>query len=289
MGDRVLPDRYNQLLAGTTPDAIHILPARLEGVVGPSQFSFDPLDYRHPLLGPFRGNEEAGLLKLPTYKYMKLKVPDASPAQVALAFRETGDPAIVVSPMQRGRVVLLATSVWIDREDLWSPLAVFKNVRGLMQEVLASAVARDADWRNVEVGAALEAEAPAASIGAPVTIRTPDDRSDQVRVAADADAARWSYLDTSVSGIYSARSGTGAVPQETFAVNVDTANSDLAKLDKADLPAGFTLRSGFASPEQAATAPVETRSDVHLWLLYTVLALVLADTSLAWWFGYRAS
>ena len=96
-----------------------VLPALLARQVSTKdQYRFDPLDYRHPLVRCFKAASKAGLLTTPVYKYFELTIPEASRAQVALAF-DGGDPAIVEETIGRGRSILVATegSLVVDRSD----------------------------------------------------------------------------------------------------------------------------------------------------------------------------
>ncbi len=68
---RVLPDRYNQILGGS--QGVRVLPAVLKDAVSESQYRFDPLEYRHPLVAAFKGREQAGLLTTPIYRYFRLE------------------------------------------------------------------------------------------------------------------------------------------------------------------------------------------------------------------------
>ena len=48
------------------------LPARIGDVITEPQFGLDPLDYRHPIVAPFRGRERAGLVTTPVTRYYQL-------------------------------------------------------------------------------------------------------------------------------------------------------------------------------------------------------------------------
>src|SRR5262249_19609821 len=94
-GDQVMAENYNRLLH---VDGKGILPAAVGPAVGDgarkeSAFGFNALEYRHPLVGEFRGESDlvtAGLTRARTWQYHKLTVPRDSNARVALAF-DSGD------------------------------------------------------------------------------------------------------------------------------------------------------------------------------------------------------
>jgi hypothetical protein len=99
LGDRTNAQNYNQELSrDETPT--RLLPARLEALVRDEVRLFDPLEYKHAIVAPFRGHERAGLLTVPTWCYYRLK-PYVATAEIALAF-DNQDPAIVVESIGRG-------------------------------------------------------------------------------------------------------------------------------------------------------------------------------------------
>ena len=96
LGDRVDAAVYNQQLGGGRPGWPRLLPTLLDAPSESGRYGFDPLEYTDPLVHEFAGNTRAGLLSTIVNRYYRLKKPDAS-AHVALAFRPTGDPAIVTA------------------------------------------------------------------------------------------------------------------------------------------------------------------------------------------------
>jgi hypothetical protein len=178
LGDQVIPERYNRELAGEATNDIRLLPARLDRVVAESQYRFDPLDYKHPLVTPFRGRERAGLLTTPIYRYFKLKVPEAwTQSKVALAF-EGGDAAIVETPHERGRVILVATDGSLSSIDTatgspWSTMIAWPSFLPLVQEIQALAVGSQRDQYNVLVGESFGLSIPPAMSGSSIDVLTP--------------------------------------------------------------------------------------------------------------------
>ncbi len=286
LGDRVLPDRYNQELLGESGGRAKIFPAKLLGVSGESAYTFDPLDYRHRLLDAFRGNEQGGLTRETIYKYMRMKLPEKSQAETVMTFRETGDPAIVEEHIHAGRSIVVATPAAIDERNPWNVWLSGKNGPVMLFDLVAEAVGSQAAQRNLTVGTALEAGAPAATPGTSLTLQLPDGRKESIRPSAAGDAARWSFNDTSLSGFYRLDAGSNS-PEQTFAINLNTAESDLAKLDPADLPKEFVARTNWQDLGTAPASELKPRAGADRWLLYCVLGLLLAETALAWHLGQR--
>lgn len=289
LGDRVLAEGYNRQLTAADggPD---ILPARIGPLQTQAQLRLDPLGYRHPILAAFRGREQSGLLTTPVAKHFRLVLPEPSSAATVLAL-PNGDPLIVEGRSGRGRAALVATSA----DTLWSGLPASPAFLPLVQEMLAYLVRGEQHDRNVVVGQPLEGVVSADG-GQSLQLQPPDGPAVPVRL--DGDKARWTYSDTAISGIYTARSDT-AGRGETFAVNLDTVESDLESLGIDELrhqwsgvsvdywpAAGEAWRTPTGGPA-AAGRSAGASVPVHLSLLYAALGLLLVETVLAWRWGHH--
>ena len=104
----------------------------------------------------------------------------------------------------------------------------------------------------------------------------------------DHDQTQWAFADTGYSGIYESSSSSTGSTKQLFAVNVDTVESDLAKVSPDELPGGPPLGQE-ADVDGTPSAVLSARGGLHSLLLYTALVLLLVESSLAWYLGYRAS
>jgi hypothetical protein len=293
LGDRVLADRYNRELGGERAGAPRLLPARLGPVVSDPQHGLDPLEYRHPAVRAFRGHERAGLLTTPIWKYVKLSVADHAArgqARVVLAFAN-GDPMIVERSVGHGRVVLVATSA-----DLaWSAMPVWPSFLPLVQELLAYCVGSQSQRWNLEVGQSLDGAVPLPAAGQTLSLRRPDGGSESLRPTAQGDYGRFSYAETTQCGIYTARLGSPSTYAESFAVNLDTAESDLTPLGPEELRGQlwpgvpFVYQNHWSLSERPAAGRAGRPGELHLELLYAAFAMLLAETFIAWRFGHHSS
>ncbi|MEX0679010.1 MAG: BatA domain-containing protein [Pirellulales bacterium] len=287
LGDQVLSDRYNRELTGE--QGTRILPARLGERVSESQYHFDPLDYRHPLVKVFQGREQSGLLSTPVYQYFRLAVDPESKARIALAF-EGGDAAIVEETIHQGRSILVATECSLSSIDPvtkkpWTTLPVWPSFVPLVHQLVALAVRGQMSEHNVEVGQALGESLVALPSRAAVVVTNPGGARDEVRMTLDAQASRWSYSDTLESGVYQVELGAPIDRNEAFAVNVNTAESDLAKIAPDELPKQFAAH-GRTNLDDIDSPSIHQRSGLHRNLLYCLLGLLFAETFLAWRFGW---
>jgi hypothetical protein len=319
LGDRVIADNYNDMLTGGTPEgARQILPARLIATAKNTSGMLDPLDYRHPIVRKFRDHPNSGLLESPINRYFQVKPEEAAAGdqgtaaavsgsgapghalaghgsqspEVVLALGN-GDPLIVAQQVRRGRVVLVTTSA----DASWAELPKWPTYQPLVKEILAWCTAGQAQPRNVAVGDALESALPATPGLAEVSIERPGGQRHTVPMDVQGDYSTWRYDDTLISGIYTAHFGSPLVPpvpSQLFAVNLATAESDLTPISQDELQdevwPGIPLDYETAWQSEGAPLPSPARpiGQLHVGLLYGVVALLLLESLLAWRFGYSA-
>jgi hypothetical protein len=289
LGEQVQTENYDRRLGGQSTDGSHVLPAGLLARAPTGTYRFDPLDYQHPIMAAFRDQEQGGLITAPVSEYVKLHVEDGSSARVALAF-DTGDPAIVEQTIGRGRSILVATSADVH----WTALPVMGSYLPLVQELLAAAVRGQQAQRNVLVGQPLGDTLRLAANQNSIKIRTPAGESSVVRLKNEGDWSDWTFVDTQAAGVYQASLPVGPATEETFAVNLDTTESDLAKVDPAELReqvwsgVPFVLRNDWQDLTQESDESIVRRSGLHHVLLLAVAGLLFLETFVAYWFGKRA-
>lgn len=289
LGDEVQADNYNRRLSGQSTDGLRILPATLVAAAPRGQYRFNPLGYQHPLLAPFREHEEGGLLTTPIFQYYKLQVPGNSAAKIALGL-DTGDPAIVEDQIGRGRSIVVATSA----DTSWTTMPMWPSYLPIVQELVNLAVRGQQAEHNVLVGQAIGDAARSTAQSVSVQIHGPAGETSSVRPTLDGDYSSWSYHDTSTSGVYTADL-PAAAGHELFAVNVDTAESDLAKVDLSELRdriwngVDFRLLDDYQDFDREPSDAIVRRNALHQLLLLGVLGLVLVESLAACWFGRRAA
>lgn len=290
LGDQVQAQSYNQRLLGEGLHGVRVLPARLGPIVSEAQYLFDPLDYKHPIVAPFRGQERAGLLTTNVSKYFRLVLPAETKARVALAFAggdRAGDPVIVEETIGQGRSILVATSADVS----WTTMPMWPSFVPIIQELVSAAISGQSDERNVLAGQTIGGTLRGAHAQLAIDLQTPDGQTAPVRAVVDGDGAHWSFAETLQSGPYVARLGPPVARSELFAVNVDTVESDLAKLELEDLKndvwpdTDFGYSTVWQNVNDQPTADIARRNSLSRAFLYPVLFLLLLEPLLAWWFG----
>jgi len=292
-GDAVVTDNYNRLLFR---DGEGILPAAVEATVGDARskqgaFEFDAKDFKHPIVNPFQGtaaNVIAGLTGAKTWQYEKLKLPTdgKSQAQVALYFN-SGDPAIIEVAKHRGRVIQVATSADVG----WTTWPLHQSYPPIMEQIVLEAAAGRLSERNVRVGQPIDRALPASAGGAAVEVIRPDDARVAAKLQPAGDVSLFHFEDTDLSGLYRAKFAAPLATESLFAANPDPAESDPAKLDKAGLFGAVpgwnpTYLTNWRDLSQSATS-VGRRGELHRPLLYALLAMLLVESVMAWWFGHH--
>jgi hypothetical protein len=152
----------------------------------------------------------------------------------------------------------------------------------IIHELLSWSVTRQGADRGVLVGQAIGGEVPPAAVARALTVRTPAGRQQPAQLDGGG-AAHWSYGDTVLSGVYTLTQGD-THPDKHFAVNVDPRESDLTRIDSAELPPELATSQRSNLDDSTATA-VSRQTGFHRWLLYLVFGLLLAESLLAWRFG----
>jgi hypothetical protein len=288
LGDRVMADRYNQVLGGETPDGVDLLPARLASEPITGRWAINPLEYRHPIVEVFRGQERSGLLTTPIEKCFPLVVPADSASRVVVAL-DDGTPLIVERPVHRGRVILVGTSADVS----WTPMPVLPSFVPIVQELLSFAVADQVGRRNVLVGESIGATLPRIAGSTSVIVQTPDGRNETTPLVLDGGAGNWSFSATDPSGIYVAAPVGVPGDKQIFAVNVDAAEGNLAKITEPELRQGVLaevnvqLRTDWQRMGDQPASVTTRSSGLAKTLLYLLLVLLFAETYLARRFGHH--
>jgi hypothetical protein len=263
-----------------------LLPAQMVSVSVSGEYRFDPLQYRHPLVVPFRGFEKAGLLTAPIWKYVKLDVGENKAAQVPLRF-QNGDVAIVEHKFGTGRVMMFAMPASPNALDAsqqpptpWTALPTWPCFPPLVQETL-SLVTRERDQaKSLLVHEAIHATLTSASPESSVAMRLPTQENQaspphRVALLSSGDVWRWSWEETARLGIYEAQYEQLPLVGEKFAVNLDPRESALVSMDAAELPKEFQ-----AAEVSSSTAANSTREAGTTWfrgLLLGVFGLLLLE------------
>ena len=263
----------------------HLLPVIVHEAVPIGEYHFDALEYAHPIVEPFRGNENAGLLKVAVMKYRRLTVKqECRSAETVLAFG-TGDPALVVDRRGLGRVAVMAVpcslTIRTEEKSPWSSFAMSPSYLPVMRELFAYlGSARWLEGQNLQVDQTATCRWDMSRPETQVAVRMPDGSEQVLTTQAVENQGMILLTDTSQSGIYQVSTAGEQIAR--FAVNLDPRESDLASLDVNDLPAIVATGSASSSVEvRTATSDYSFAPS----LLACAAVLLLAELALACWLG----
>ena len=298
LGDLAAAENYNQLLLDDDPQQ-SILPARLIGTSPEGNYRLAPRDYRHPIVQPFRGQERAGLLTTPVFRYTRLAIPEQSLANVALEF-SNGDPAIVEhtsSKNRGGRFTLVAIapseqSVSRDAGSLspWTAWSAWPSFPPLVQEMLSFSIAGQDTERNRIVGDPISGTLPATSGSQFVLLTQPNGTNRRISVQEEAGGSPvWQHSETLTSGVYSVEL-PDVKTAENFAVNLgDTRESELTRVPLSELPSQFQQNSIATSDSNGDTDIQIASTPLFRLVLGLLLLLMLTESFVAWYLGNARS
>jgi len=247
VGDRVDADAWNLTMKKVLPQPLGLRRTAAAAPGGSREGEtvdlrpaerLAPIDRHLPLLSSFAARGE-GLTSARFFQFMLLApVPDAPGRTVVLRY-ENGAPALVEAEVGRGRVLLLTTTV--DRE--WTDLPIRPGFLPLMQEaarLLAGAPSGEASSalvagqrREVALGPD-DRRIDVVKPGGQIRSLTPDAGA---KAAGDRRSAARTliFAETDEPGSYRVRAtradGSSVDrPDESFVVNIDTRESDPARL-----------------------------------------------------------
>ncbi len=173
----------------------------------------------------------------------------------------------------------------------WTTWPTWPSFLPLVRELLAYASGgQQTQWQQL-VGTPLSG-----SIGEPVShpvgsrelqMMRPDGRAASVSMRSTPAGSEWSYADTDVSGIYTLR-GLPQGRKYQFAINVETAEGDLAKIDPQQLPPEIKVRNNWQGEASGGLVEASAQAAWNTSILWGVLALLFAESFMAWQFGRGA-
>ena len=255
-------------------EGLEWLPARLVSVKSADRargesFAVASLDGESEALQAFRDEPATLYSAAQVYSYWLLD-PAESSGRVLARF-DGGDPAIVEARDGAGSVVFATAPVrgtgTLPASQFFLPL-----VYELSYHLLA--VARGGG----EVCAGETVQLPMKGAGTGLVVTTPDGAS---RLARANEAGEVVFTDTLTPGVYRASEEGRAEASTTWSVNVDAAESDLARLREEALsercPGAKALRADTPEGLSAALAALEPVLALGDILLYAVLAIALVE------------
>ena len=267
-------------------------------------WGIDPLEYRSPLVAPFVGFPDSGLLTTPIFRYWKIEPLDpktvaANSWKIDLAI-DSGDPLVVRHRVGGGVVTSLfsAPQTGSSEEHPWNAMAAWPSFVPLLQRLVQTAMDHSLAHHSVLAGQPLIGQRlvgqGASDATRTVTVTKPDGSDIQLAIEDTRAGATvpWTYSQTQHSGVYWVSLDNGSQRQPyvvPYVVNVDGSESELKSLQVDQLPhSTATLPLAIDAPptrsQVAESSPWLTRS----WL-FALGILLITESWLAWALGRRSA
>jgi hypothetical protein len=308
LGNRVLADAYNESLVGgpnylsdpfrlvaLQPAEIaeeaptrSLLPAMIGPTVSSENVGINPLEYSHPIMAAFQGRERSGLLTTPISTYMRLE-PLSRPNVVVALATSSGDPLLVTQSFGQGMVALVATAASLDvtspdTGQPWTLWPAWPSFLPIVRELVSFTSSASQQGHAALVWGELKGELPPYWTASTLAMVRPDGRVDILPAEREGHQVSWTYQSTDLPGVYSARAGEKGPTMALAAVNVDPRESDVTRVDVKNLSPVLSAALDRDS-EGLSDNSLSASNSMHRWLLYGVLALLLVESTFAWWFG----
>lgn len=249
------------------------------------------IDYGHAIFEPFRAPRSGDFSTARFYAYRGLTA--AKDASVLARF-DTGEPALVERAAGRGRVIVFASTLDLNWNDLalkpmFLPFVhqLGRHLSGFREQPAWLTIGQvlDVDAAEIAAGATTGSAARAA---AGRTILTPSgQRRDLTSPAAapGSTAAPAAALELTEQGFYEIRgSGRDAGPAIVAASNVSLAESNLERMEPQELVAAVTGNGTTGPAGGQDVLPDEAQElaqRVWWYLLFAGILLLIAETALA--------
>lgn len=288
LGDAVDPTHYNEQFGGNAPGG-SLLPGTLGSPVANGDYRFDPLEYEHPIVKPFQGFPETGLLTTPVWRYVKVVPNENSETRVALSF-QNGDPAIVEGTFGRGRIIVYTGGV-TGRSGLtgdatgppWTAFASWPSFVPLVQEMVALSIRGITSSRNGVAGDVIGSELDPFRQSR-VQVTAPDGIIEEAAVTTTGMQKSWSYGPLAMKGVYSVQLAESQQEPELYAANLDVDESRLSRMGWESLPVELRERDSIQAAQPSA-GYLPRGQALYQYIVATLIFLLILELFAAWRFG----
>ncbi len=251
--------------------------------------SFDPLQYAHPAIRAFKNYPQAGLLDVPIWKFLPVRVPAAS-QQPVMNFT-SGDPALFTLPCGNGRVIVSCTPwgtgpVLNGTAERWNAIDAWWSFVPLVNEVIVWGFGDSNPRRNLQVGDELVCDFRESNLRQQYVIHHPDGTTQLT--AGDTDGASTAQVivgETQMPGRYRVQPSGSEVDIKTFSVNVSAGESDVRRRSVDSIRNFLSELDWRPSGDAPAGTPASRR--MLLWGLSALLLMLVIEAVLSSWFAWQ--
>jgi hypothetical protein len=198
---------------------------------------------------------------------------------------EGGAGLVAAKTVGRGRVIVQAVPL----NPSWSNLPLCHSFVVMVHEWLWYLTESGLTRRNLQPGETVQATRPANTSNGGASVESPDGLTSQVVGRDERGRTLFRYSKTLLPGLYTLKISGEKQGQEKFIVNRDPESSDFTPLDAAKMTvlrdtAGISFGPEPFSQARTQSARVAAPpKPLASWLLFTLLALLVGETCLAFW------
>ena len=226
------------------------------------------VDYGHPIFEPFQAPRAGDFTSARFFRYRPVTVRQEG-ARVLARF-DDGSPALIEQRVGRGRVLVWASTLDTD----WNDLALQPVFLPFVHQLVRHAAGYEPPRAWHTVGEALDLGGRGEVNGGAAEWVAVSPSGERIRLGKGERAA----LALAEPGFYEIRSVAGGERGQTVAVNVDLAESDLASFDPSELVAAVGSDGGVPPQPgvlEARLTPEERERNQALWWYLLAAAFVL--------------
>lgn len=303
-GEQVDEQYFNEHLYGLgEQEGRGLSPVRLESIHGDETervwSGFKIEDEQHPILSEFAGQQNPLLHSVKVFRFWKMiakPIPNMAPPQILARLTDAEESlAMVERPFGKGRVII--TSVPADADwTSWTSDPSYILTMQLMVRYLTTGDTREALLR---VGEPLRKVIDLSQVELDAELVLPGEKKTHLQATQikpeegkPQETNRWllEQKQTAAQGFYELKlaNRTGGGEGVLYAANVDPAEGDLRRANTTEMErqlrdVGVRFMSGVGSGMGGIGAQVE----IWKYLLWLLVALLLGEQVLGWFFGLR--
>lgn len=256
-----------------------------------ADWTIDPMEYRSPVVAPFSGFPNAGLLTTPIFRYWQVNALDPD-VKVDLSVN-SGDPLLVRNRVESGWVASLLSAPQDGQNSpanvSWNAITTWPSFLPVALQLVQTVSDVDSSICNRQAGQSLSDRLPPFSQATSVKLQRPDQKEVSIAAAQtdSSDRLSWTYSGTELRGVY--RTLEPKEAQRQFAVNIDPIQSSLKSIDlQAIRPLIQSSLETSSDAQRSEIAKASSNDSLSRAILITLIVVLLSESLLAWSLGKQA-
>lgn len=265
---------------------------KFRGMSNEGDWSIDPLEYQSPVIAPFAGFPNSGLLTTPIFRYWQIETSD--PTLITDIGLNSGEPFLVRKRLGSGWIASILSAPedgqGTPTQSGWNAMTTWPSFLPLAQLLIKTLAESGPSITAASTGQPIADILPLFSDATQIKLLKPDQSS--VTIAASRlqsnSQASWIYSDTFARGIYRIKEPVEA--QRAFAVNINPEQSSLDSLTATAITARLPQRQSAAveNPRSNLNDSVNQDDRLARVALSLLLVVLLSESTLAWWLGRQS-